>query len=134
VDRVFLDANVLFSAAYRTASGLVRLWQLADVELITSAFAVSEAARNLSLDAQRLRLVDLLGKVVIVPAGPMRDLPSGVALPEKDAPILFASINSQATHLLTGDKRHFGPLFGQTVSGVLVQLPADYLSAYHGGC
>jgi hypothetical protein len=28
MDRWFLDANVLFSAAYRSEAGLLRLWQL----------------------------------------------------------------------------------------------------------
>jgi hypothetical protein len=32
LDRIFLDANVLFSAAYLENSGLVRLWQLEDAE------------------------------------------------------------------------------------------------------
>ncbi len=35
MDRLFLDANVLFSAAYRDDSGLQRLWDLSDVELVT---------------------------------------------------------------------------------------------------
>ena len=39
MDRVFLDANVLFSAAYRQDSSLLRLWELKDVELVTSAYA-----------------------------------------------------------------------------------------------
>jgi hypothetical protein len=32
-----------------------------------------------------------------------------------------------ATHLITGDMRHFGPYFGQRVLGVLVIPPARYL-------
>jgi hypothetical protein len=32
LDRVFLDANVLFSAAYMENSGLARLWQLDDAD------------------------------------------------------------------------------------------------------
>jgi hypothetical protein len=36
VDRLFLDANVLFSAAYRADSGLLRLWDLPDTELVLS--------------------------------------------------------------------------------------------------
>jgi uncharacterized membrane protein HdeD (DUF308 family) len=43
LDRVFLDANVLFSAAYRADAGLGRLWNLKDVALValgTVALAV----------------------------------------------------------------------------------------------
>lgn len=47
MDRVFLDANVLYSAAYSRDAGLQRLWKLPQVELLTSAYAVGEARRNL---------------------------------------------------------------------------------------
>jgi predicted nucleic acid-binding protein len=56
---VFLDANVLFSAAYRPDAGLVRLWHVAGVELISSDYAVQEARRNLATAAQRERLETL---------------------------------------------------------------------------
>ena len=129
MDRAFLDANVLFSAAYREASGLARLWQIADIELITSSYAAREADRNLSTDVQRQRLNGLLAKMTIVGEPETGDsLPPGLTLPEKDVPILAAAKRARATHLLTGDKTHFGPLFGRTVSGVLIQPPADYLA------
>jgi predicted nucleic acid-binding protein len=50
--RLFLDANVLFSAAYRPEAGLVRLWTLKDVVLCTSHYAAEEASLNLSDDVQ----------------------------------------------------------------------------------
>jgi hypothetical protein len=40
LDRVFLDANVLFSAAYMENSGLGRLWLLDDAKLLSSDYAV----------------------------------------------------------------------------------------------
>jgi predicted nucleic acid-binding protein len=128
VDRVFLDANVLFSAAYRQGTGLLRLWQLTDVELITSAFAANEAVSNLSTDIQRERLDDLLARMIIVATAPNHLLPPEVSLPEKDVPILLAAIQAGASHLLTGDKQHFGPLFDKTIGGVFVQPPAAYLA------
>jgi hypothetical protein len=45
VDRVFLDANVLFSAAYRSDSGLLALWRRAGASLLTSAYAVLSAGQ-----------------------------------------------------------------------------------------
>lgn len=49
-----------------------------------------------------------------------RRLPSGIALPAKDVPILLAAIDSGATYLLTGDKDRFGKYYGQVIDGVTV--------------
>ena len=62
---VFLDANVLFSAAYREKSGLLRLWNLPGVKLIASAYAAREAIVNLAEDAQRQRLESLMLDVTV---------------------------------------------------------------------
>ena len=126
-DRVFLDANVLFSAAWLEDSGLARLWRLKGVTLITSHYAVAEAERNLDTDAQRARLRALTVGMLLVDATGEAALPNGVELISKDAPILLAAINAQATHLLTGDRRHFGTLYGRTIKEVKVLPPATYL-------
>jgi len=126
MDRLFLDANVLFSAAYRSDTGLLELWKLREVVLCSSRYALEEARINLNNEVQRTRLVRLAGKVRLFDAGE-RELPHGVALPEKDVPILLAAIEANATHLLTGDIRHFGSLFGKSVEGLLVLPPGDYL-------
>ena len=125
MDRVFLDANVLFSAADREGDGLARLWQIDGIRLLSSAYAILEAHTNLTEGAQRDRLANLAKALEIVPPG--AGLPAGIQLPAKDAPILASAIAGKATHLLTGDLRHFGALMGQAVAGVLVQVPAMYL-------
>lgn len=124
MDRLFLDANVLFSAACRRDAGIARLWRFGDVELITSPYAAEEARINLIEKDQRERLETLLEPVQIVTA--VSGLPAGTILPEKDRPILQAAIQARATHLLTGDKRHFGMYFGRRCGGALVLAPADY--------
>jgi len=106
VDRLFLDANILFSAAYKPGAGILTLWQLPDVELLSTDYAVREAENALA-NTRPARLSDfvaLIQQVTIVadaPAGSV--LPAGVQLPAKDEPILLAAIAAQATHLLTGD-------------------------------
>ena len=45
--RVFLDANVLFSAAWSAQSGLLRIWSLS-LTRVTSPYAIAEAERNLA--------------------------------------------------------------------------------------
>ena len=133
MDRVFLDANVLYSAGYKDTSALRKLWELTEVELLTSYYAVDEAHRNLAIDkpGQSESLERLIGVMTVV-ADPAEDfaLPDGADLVEKDCPILLAATVARATHLLTGDKDHFGKYFGQTVAGVLILRPRDYLSSH----
>ncbi len=66
-DVLFLDANVLFSASYREESGILRFWRLKAVKLVSSAYAIEEARRNLSLPQQRERLEKLLANVETPP-------------------------------------------------------------------
>lgn len=143
MDRLFLDANVLFSAAYREDAGVRRLWCLSETELVTSSYAVEEARRNLDTPEQRAELDALLATVRISnlladPAAHPEVAQSG--LPEKDVPILRAAVAAGCTHLITGDRQHFGHLFGTTVAGVLVLRPAEYLArraqrqAHRSGC
>jgi predicted nucleic acid-binding protein len=126
MDRIFLDANVLFSAAYRPNAGLLAFWKMRDVTLCSSRYAIEEANLNLEEQAQVRRLRRLVARLELFDA-PDRELPPGIALPEKDWPILLAAIEARATHLITGDLRHFGPYFGKRVEDVLVVAPAEYL-------
>ena len=126
MDRLFLDANILFSAAYRPNAGLLRIWRLTHIELCTARYALEEARINLTEEAQRRRLERLSHVLKFFDPTP-RELPRGVNLPEKDVPILLAAIEARCTHLITGDFRHFGPYFGKKISGILVLPPADYL-------
>ena len=125
--RVFLDANVLFSAAYRESAGLQALWKQSGVELITSGYAAEEARRNLDTPERRSRLEELLAAVRIELEAPDMPLPDGIRLAEKDAPILRAAMAAGATHLLTGDLRDFGHLLGKRVGGLEIQTPGDFL-------
>jgi len=126
--RAFLDANVLFSAAYMEKAGLLRLWRLPGVQLLTSDYAVKEASANLHESVQRDRLAKLLETVEITPyTSLLPALPVDVMLPEKDVPILQAAIDAHATVLLTGDVTHFGRYFRKTIGGVHILPPSDFL-------
>lgn len=127
--RVFLDANVLFSAAYREKSGLLAFWRLPETVLLASGYAIEEARRNLESSQARARLDQLLSGVQTVVEGAGFHLPDSVRLAEKDRPILAAAIAAGATHLITGDLKDFGLLLGRRVAGVLVQTPADFLGS-----
>lgn len=126
--RIFLDANILFSAVYRENASLLKLWQMANVVLITSDYAVQETIVNLNKTEQRDRLTKLL-QTVTVQAYPINPptLPVLINLPEKDIPILQAAIIGNADILLTGDVSHFGRYFGKTICGIRIMRPTDLL-------
>lgn len=128
-DLVFLDANILVAAARSQSNQLRRLWDLPGAELCTSSYAATEARRNTPDAHRRAWLEELLGRLhVLQEAGHTTPLPLGVALPEKDRPILRAAIEAGATHLVTADRRHFGDLYGKAVGGVLVLPPSEYVA------
>jgi predicted nucleic acid-binding protein len=125
--RLFLDANVLFSAAH-SADGRARgLFSLAESEfcsLVTSEHAIAEARRNLLMKHPTATgdLEALLTQVTRVPEGG-----PGVVkwarrsgLPENDVPILAAAAAAGTDLLVTGDRRHFGHLYGATTGGVRI--------------
>jgi uncharacterized protein len=121
--RVFLDANILFSAAQSHG----RMRALLDVllhraECLTNDYAIEEARRNLaSKFPDGLKELERLAKQCEVVLRLEADL--GVALPLKDTPILGGAIAGQATHLLTGDERDFGKFWGKTIQGVKIVSP-----------
>jgi len=127
VDRLFLDACVLFSAAYNPSSPLRKLWGLGATALLASDLVIEEARRNLAaLRPDRLgdleRLSGKLERVTVTKVPP-----EAKRLPDTDLPVLLAALAGRATHFLTVDKKHFGWLFGKTVGQVLILTPGEYL-------
>lgn len=104
------------------------------MQLVTSAYALEETRRNLTDDERKQRLQRLLSSLRIVPeiAHPdkIRD-PAlrGIGLPDDDLPILLSAIEARASHLITGDFRHFGRFFWSEIAGVRIIPPAEYLSS-----
>ena len=127
--RLFLDANVLFSAALRregAASNLLAFAGVGACELVTSAFVVAEVTRNLRVKAPEAlgrweRSITSVGIVVEADARLVDRI--AVALPAKDRPVLAAALGCRATVLVTGDRRHFGSLFGRAIGGTVVLPP-----------
>lgn len=130
--RVFLDANVLFSAAYRETGSVRAFFALAEAgacELVSSGYAVDEARRNI-LAKQPDRVGDLellVGRITLCREPTPATLAWAAAhhLPSKDAPILAAAVEAGCHLLVTGDRTHFGALFGRKLRGTVALLPAD---------
>jgi len=126
--RIFLDANILFSAA-KTAGGVRRLLELlqgAGHECWVDGFVITEARRNLELKAPSglAELDRLLTSIRIATIHtPDAELDRGLPLADKDRPILAAAIHLRCEALMTGDRTHFGELYGRSIRGVAIHSP-----------
>ncbi len=137
--KLFLDANVLFSAALSTqgtAQALLFVAQTTGAQWVTSDYAFAEAQRNLLAKApQALPTFDLIASLltrVPEPAVAYVDAARNARVVAKDAPVLGAALQCRADVFATGDVRHFGHLFGERVEGVLVlslRAALDHLAA-----
>jgi uncharacterized protein len=124
--RLFLDANVLVSAAWKEGSRVTSLWQIPSVELITSNLILIECERNLLLPGQSERLAQLLRSVRVIEFQRVPSLASPSRLPEKDRHVLAAAVLARAHYLVTGDFRHFGAWYGRKLAGVRVEPPGSF--------
>jgi predicted nucleic acid-binding protein len=132
--RVFLDANVLFSACYRPDGRLRLFFDLAaagQVALVSSRFALEEARRNLAAKNPLAvpLLEEMLTQLELSREGGPAELAAASMLPAKDAPILAAALAARCALLVTGDVRHFGELFGRRIDDLRIMRPADALRA-----
>ena len=127
--RIFLDANILFSAA--RADGAVRellaLTEAAGHELWADAYVIEEARRNLAAKSpDGLLVLDAISARIGIGglhAG-TGQLPDTMVLPEKDRPVFAAAIHHRCDVLVTGDRTHFGSYYGKTIQGVSILSPA----------
>jgi predicted nucleic acid-binding protein len=121
VKTIFLDANVLWSAAYKPGRTLWKLITSPKADWITSPYALAEAQSNLP-PGNRPDLVKLTARVRLVPDA---FGPPPVILRGKDIPILSSAALARADVLVTNDDRDFGPYFDRTIGGVKIILTQD---------
>lgn len=131
--RLFLDANILFTAAHNPEGKAAYLFDVRGPgywELLSSAYAIEEARRNIAVKYPQCaaRLESLIGRLIEI--GQPAPVRTTAVLPEKDQPIYLAVLAAQATHLLTGDHRHFGPHMNQpgATGGIVIQTVAEFLA------
>jgi predicted nucleic acid-binding protein len=133
---VFLDANVLFTAAYSPdglSALLIELGAAGRVALLTSPLAIVEAERNLAgkrpsaLPAFERSLAAVRVVSEPAPADVERLTPREVSA--RDRPLLAAAIVAGATHFVTGDLADFGRWMGrQTHLPLRVMTPRQFLT------
>ena len=130
--RVFLDANVLFTAAHNPLGKAALLFELEATGawyLYSSHYAMEEALRNLELKfpASLSRLITLKAQVRLVDHRP--DLPMLPGLAQKDQPIFQGAVACRADYLLTGDLKDFGPFMNrkEKTRSIHIQTVAEFL-------
>ena len=126
--RIFLDANILFSAAKSDGAvrRLLNLLAAAGHVCCADAYVIEEARRNLAVKGTgHLGDLEAVLRGVEVTSGHAAEPPSvrHLSLPEKDRPVLAAAIQLGCVALVTGDKTHFGRLYRSTIHGVTIHSP-----------
>lgn len=132
--RIFLDANILFSAAKSAGAIRLLLGQLNEHghKLVADDYVATEARRNLARnpDSDAISYLDAL--LLQIEVSHAQHLPQRTGslqpvadwMPEKDRPVLLAAIALQCEVLVTGDRADFGAGFGKTFGGVTIYSPA----------
>ena len=134
--RIFLDANVLFSAAKSNGAvrQLVYALHAAGHLLVADEYVATEARRNVAAkagvaDAQAY-LQALLAQIEVSTVQyPPLTQPNVLWLPEKDRPVLVAAMALKCHALVTGDRTHFGAAYGNSFDGVTIYSPAQLAQA-----
>jgi hypothetical protein len=135
--RVFLDANILFSAS--KSDGAVRRLVMDLTGLghtcCVDAYVTTEAERNLQRHGPSAvaALQTLLERMEV--SGALDQSPLNPAwlewLPEKDRPVLAGAIRLRCDVLLTGDRRDFGSGYGHSFGGVHIHSPRSLFEHLH---
>ena len=131
--KIFLDANVLFTAAHNPkgkSAFIVELGSESYWSVVTCGLALKEANRNLMAKfpeyygqlSARSKAIEMVPTVLegVCP----------VDLPEKDRPILLSAIEARCSHLLTSDLKHYGKHMNQSekTCGVDILTVAEFLA------
>ncbi len=133
--RLFLDANLLFTAAHNPrgkAALVIELGAAGHWDLFSSRYVLEEARRNLQrkFPESTAALTDFQSSLSLSSHRP--ELPRLSGLADKDQPVFQAALGCEATHLLTGDFRDFGPFMNrpEKTHGILIQTTAEFLGSF----
>jgi len=118
--RVFLDANILLSAADSQSATRQLLGKVLDrAEVVANLHVLEEARRNLQIKRpQHLDgLVAIQRRITTTTAFDCR---MQIQLTQEDIPVVAGTSGSGCSHLWTSDRRHFGPYYGKKIGSVWV--------------
>ena len=134
--RVFLDANILFSAAKSDGAirQLLRNLKFKQHTLVADSYVQAEAMRNITAKSDSQAVSDLQALIGTLEVAAVQFARVSVALeaaalwlPEKDRPVLLAAMVLKCDVLVTGDSTHFGDGYGKVFEGVAICSPRQLL-------
>ena len=132
--RVFVDANIVFSAAQYPESRIaafIHHSKAMGLRCLCSPAVIEEAVVNLKKKHPKglPQVALLLAKMEHVQALPGAKCP--VKLADKDHHVLLAALAGKADVLVTGDLKDFGPLMNdpKKAAGILVQTFSQFMVA-----
>ena len=131
----FLDASVLFSAAYSKTGAsreIIRLGIEGEIQLVISELVCNEALLNLKKKAPEVTpyLLTLFSVVPLRIVRPSKkEVLAAMEYTEfKDAPVVAAALCAKVKYLVSLDKAHLvGVSAVKKGSGLSILLPRDYL-------
>lgn len=134
--KLFLDANILFSAAHNhhgKCADIIRLAKESFVTGVTCELAILQAERNLALkysdSLENLeKQLSALQVVATIVTGSC-----SLQLPHDDLPIFLTARFFKCTHLITGDVKDFGKWMNKPAhsEGVIIQTASQYLKSIY---
>ena len=136
----FLDASVLFSAAYSKTGAsreIIRLGIQGEIQLVISDLVSNEALLNLKKKAPEV-VPNLLTLFSVVPFRMVRpskkEVLTAMEYTEfKDAPVVAAALCAKVKYLVSLDQAHLvGVSAVEQGSGLSILLPGDYLNLLRG--
>ena len=137
--KVFLDANVLFAAAYSQKGGSFEIINLAKenkVKVYTSRLAIKEAEKNLrdkSTDEAIDRFYNIFNELDInlIQIDSLNAKKKfGELTGEKDAPILAAALKSNSDFLITLDRKHLLNIH-KKLGDLKIVTPGTFIEQYN---
>jgi hypothetical protein len=111
---------------------LLELLIAARHECWADGYVAEEARRNLEAKAptSHAALEALLARINVAGIQLPGTLPeAALKLPEKDRPVLAAAMRLDCEALVTGDRTHFGAVYGKTLGGVAIHSPRSLAEA-----
>ena len=139
--RAFLDASVLFAAAYSATGAsreIIHLGLRGRVDLVISGLVVEEAERNLAQKAPEaipyLEVLLSVAEFEIVEASKRQVVTAAAYTKAKDAPIVAAAKRAKVDYLVSLDRKHLvNDSEVARHSGLTIVLPGTLLQLVREG-